>query len=301
MKSILITSALFLAALSPFGTRPIVDFDLIYDELLPYGTWTKDAQHDYSFIPKATSEGWRPYRHGQWVYTDYGWTWKGHDPCSWATDHYGFWTKNKKQWAWIGGTQWNPATVEWLASGTFVGWRPTLVDAFGNPLEPESVRYGTPSEWNFIPREKLLETLKDKDFVPDEDTGRLLRTAVPIDHIFVTYREIGRPGPEPSHLILEDGTTQETPVVTGIPTHYYEPEKKDQSKFFIYRPKFHQDSDGIKKRIALRTNPPKKPHEALETLVPKKTPEQLAKEQEMIRREQRRREREEKYFESLYE
>src|SRR5690606_16954573 len=93
----------------------------------------------YIFTPKSSTEsGWRPYREGPWIYTDNGWTWKGSRAWDWAGDHYGFWTqRNVKAWSWVPGDHWLPASVEWIQSGDYVGWRACELDRYSNMLESE--------------------------------------------------------------------------------------------------------------------------------------------------------------------
>src|SRR5690606_29878253 len=105
--------------------RPLIDFDLVIDTLKSQGQWESIGEERYAFRPSSTAPKWAPFREGRWLYTDYGWTWEGRNPGSWATDHFGYWTKKQTAgWVWIPDGQWLPGAVEWLKSGNYIGWRP---------------------------------------------------------------------------------------------------------------------------------------------------------------------------------
>ncbi|MEM9399647.1 MAG: DUF6600 domain-containing protein [Verrucomicrobiota bacterium] len=300
MNLILTVVIINLATLPPFGVKPDVDFDIAYEALEFNGQWHKMDEAKYCYIPTKSIDNpqWRPYREGQWIYTDYGWTWKGVEAIGWATDHYGHWGRHEDKWAWFPSPVWLPSKVEWMSSGVYIGWRASVLDRFGNPTEPENVRYSKPNEWNFILKEKLTQPLKLSDFASDEEVAKILPRAIPLDHIFQTYREIGRPGPLPS---IGSGSEIDPPVITGIPHAYYKESKLKPNAFYMYRPKFRQDDEGIMKRIELRLNPPELPDEAtLRTLVPEATEEEKAEMNELMRKERKYNERRENSREAIY-
>src|SRR3982750_19182 len=63
---------------------------VFYERLSPYGYWTFVAPYGRVWVP-AVGYGWRPYYYGQWVLTDWGWTFVSDDPWGWAAYHYGRW------------------------------------------------------------------------------------------------------------------------------------------------------------------------------------------------------------------
>jgi hypothetical protein len=146
-----------------------LDYDLTYDDsvaqtyddgydpqaaepfegtLAPYGSWTDDP--DYGRVwepsPAAVGEDFSPYAsNGNWVLTEYGWTWSSGWDWGWAPFHYGRWTVlGNQRWGWIPGTIWGPAWVSWRAGGGYVGWA---------PLPPRQMMIGSPvgprSPWRF--------------------------------------------------------------------------------------------------------------------------------------------------------
>jgi hypothetical protein len=133
MKTIRIVPILALAAvLGLTAPRAVgadlavrVSFSLFHAELAPYGTWVTIGGFGDAWVPSGVSRGWQPYSVGEWIYTDFGWTWVSSDP--WGSDpyHYGTWTSVEPYgWVWIPGYVWAPAWVTWSYSDAYIGWAP---------------------------------------------------------------------------------------------------------------------------------------------------------------------------------
>jgi hypothetical protein len=93
--------------------------------LSPYGQWVQYPGHGLVFVPSVgvVGRGFRPYTHGHWEHTEWGWTWVDHHPFGWATGHYGRWFYDAGYgWVWVPGTQWAPAWVSWRTGGGYIGW-----------------------------------------------------------------------------------------------------------------------------------------------------------------------------------
>ncbi len=58
---------------TPFTDRGKTDFDTVLQILNPYGTWSK-IEGKWAFTPRDHQV---PYTDGRWIYTEYGWYWKG--------------------------------------------------------------------------------------------------------------------------------------------------------------------------------------------------------------------------------
>jgi len=102
-----------------------VDIDLFYSSLAPYGTWFEYGNYGLCWRPTVVGVGWRPYTHGHWVWTDYGWTWVSHFEWGWAPFHYGRWIYDGYYgWIWVPDYIWGPAWVEWRVSDSYIGWAP---------------------------------------------------------------------------------------------------------------------------------------------------------------------------------
>ena len=62
-----------------------------YDVALSgYGSWVY-VNGIRVWRPPTFGISWRPYTHGYWTRTRYGWYWVGYEPFAWVTYHYGYW------------------------------------------------------------------------------------------------------------------------------------------------------------------------------------------------------------------
>lgn len=303
-----ISHASLWAGYAPYTERGTVDFDVFFKGLQPHGQWVSNSTYRYVFTPKAAADaGWRPYREGRWVYTDNGWTWRGAQAWDWATDHYGFWTKRGlANWSWVPGDQWLPAAVEWIQSGDYVGWRACELDRFSNMMESDEERYKDPSEWNFVLKTKMTEPLKASDFADDATATGLLKKWSPIDHVYMAWREIPRPGPTPK--VVDEATQAKIPVPSLMNIRNLEDpvEPDSATQVFVFRPKFYQDMDGVFKRIEAllkgKTDPQKEKAAVAATLTPAKPadPQSKAAAEAAERKELRRLQAEQRHMEKLY-
>lgn len=81
---------------TPYTDRGKADFDTVLQILNPYGGWSKIGEK-WAFTPRDHQA---PYTDGRWIYTEYGWYWKGNLPHSWVTEHYGYWKRDAdKVWS----------------------------------------------------------------------------------------------------------------------------------------------------------------------------------------------------------
>lgn len=296
-----------LLALQPYLTRPNVDFDLVIDSLKDQGTWVviEEGVENFYFEPsEGMADFLPPYQKGQWHYTDYGWTWQGEHPVSWAMDHYGFWSQSLsggKHWVWAPGKDWLPSTVEWLQSGDYYGWRACQLDRFSNPVEPESLRYRNPDEWNFIHKDKMGKLFGPEDLEPREKTIALMEEALPVDHIYKSYRDIARPGPDPIILSDDPEVLPVIPVTMSLPDLRHQPKEVLPDQYFVYRPDFYQDQDGIMRRIFLYLNPRTVPNEQKLKEMFSESEADKKKKMEMIEKLEKDREKREQHMERLYD
>jgi len=121
--------------------------------LAPYGTWVDDPAYGHVWVPSAAEVGddFTPYAtNGDWLDTEYGWTWSSGWSWGWAPFHYGRWVGSERGWAWVPGTLWGPAWVSWRSGGGYVGWA---------PLPPRGVSLASPigvhSPWRFMAQTAL--------------------------------------------------------------------------------------------------------------------------------------------------
>lgn len=125
-----------------------ITYQEFYNNLSPYGNWVNYEDYGYVWVPNAPD--FRPYySNGQWVYTDYGWTWSSNYNWGWAPFHYGRWIDDMAYgWMWVPGYEWAPAWVSWRGGGDYYGWAPL------GPRMGVDISVGTipQNNWAFVPR-----------------------------------------------------------------------------------------------------------------------------------------------------
>ena len=96
--------------------------------LQAYGEWVEDPTYGYVWLPYTTvvGEDFTPYdSSGEWVYTDYGWSFASDFDWGWLAFHFGRWMLYEDQsWGWVPERQWAPHWCEWRGGNNTVGWRP---------------------------------------------------------------------------------------------------------------------------------------------------------------------------------
>jgi hypothetical protein len=138
-----------LSAPRPAQGATSVSISFFHDQLSPHGRWVVAGSYGDVWVPGGVAAGWAPYVDGQWVWTDYGWTWVSYDPWGDIPYHYGTWTwVSDYGWSWVPGTVWAPAWVTWAYSDDYIGWAPvpaTFVFSsggyFGSPVVLSASRY----------------------------------------------------------------------------------------------------------------------------------------------------------------
>jgi hypothetical protein len=125
VSAILLVGLLAFLAPSPVKAYVSVSISFFQQELAPYGDWVVTSRYGHCWHPRVHRH-WRPYWNGEWVWTDYGWTWVSYDP--WGDDpfHYGtwVWVDDDYGWCWEPGYVWAPAWVTWSYTDDFIGWAP---------------------------------------------------------------------------------------------------------------------------------------------------------------------------------
>jgi len=189
---------------TPYTDRGETDFDTALQLLNPYGAWSK-IDGKWAYTPR---DHLAPYTDGRWIYTEYGWYWKGNLPHSWATEHYGYWKRGAdKVWSWYPGPFWLPEIVEIRATDKYIGWRSGEVDDDGNYVEAPLDRYSKTDEWTFVTLAQFANPITP-DIVAKPDVAQTqLEDSTDCRHTYLTYREIDRPGPHPADFadLSKDG------------------------------------------------------------------------------------------------
>jgi hypothetical protein len=164
MKTKIAVALLSIAAVMTVAPRPAeaavsVSISFFHQELAPYGRWVSTPAYGEVWYPTRVRAGWAPYVDGEWVYTDYGWTWVSYDPFS-DPFHYGTWVwVDPYGWVWEPGYVWGPAWVTWAWTDTYVGWAPVpptfAITAGGYSGAPVTV---AASQYVFAPANRFVGT-----------------------------------------------------------------------------------------------------------------------------------------------
>jgi hypothetical protein len=191
------------AGIAPYTDPGKIDFDTAIELLNPYGTWAKVGDK-WAFTPLDHAV---PYTNGRWLYSEYGWFWKGNAPHSWITEHYGYWKRgDDKVWAWYPGSTWLPQIVEIRSSPAGIGWRSAEVDRDGNFVEQPADRFTKTDEWTFVTPAVFAGPITPDVIAKPAQSEEMLEQSTVSVHSYLTYREIDRPGPHPADFInLGDG------------------------------------------------------------------------------------------------
>ena len=136
----------------------------------------------------------------------------------------------------------------------YVGWKSSLVDPLKPMIETKKGKDENAKEWNFVLLKKMSDVLKPEDFADEALTRRLLDGSTGCSHVYKSWREIERTGPDPLS-VFGDGLAVRTIRSLASPTE--KPDRILPADVFYYRPKLHQDADGIFRRVEIvlaRTN-----------------------------------------------
>jgi hypothetical protein len=110
---------------NPYDVATGMTVGYFYEYLTPYGTWIHHPEYGYVWVPQSMGYRWRPYTHGHWIWSNYGWTWISDFEWGWSAFHYGRWGYDDRfGWFWVPGTIWGPAWVVWRSSDLYFGWAP---------------------------------------------------------------------------------------------------------------------------------------------------------------------------------
>jgi hypothetical protein len=161
----------------PRAPGPPVTLEKFREALDPHGRWVRvGGGQGHAWIPDASTvgEGWKPFTRGHWEMTEYGWTWISEFSWGWAPFHYGTWVRhsNPVGWAWVPGTVWSPAWVEFRWGGGHVGWA-----AGGATGAAKTTGKGTPSAFTFVPAAEFGSASPGTHAVAPEALAGMLRRA----------------------------------------------------------------------------------------------------------------------------
>jgi hypothetical protein len=134
-------------------------------------------------------------------------------------------------------------------------------------VEKEEQRFAKPEEWVFVTNEKFKGPITPADVITGPAAAKLLEDSSPCDHVYVSWRQMDRLGPDPADFLpkervrkVEDLKDNEpeviAPTLWSLPTYWtIPPPDAKPGDIYLYRPKLYQDKDGIQRRILIWEHP----------------------------------------------
>jgi hypothetical protein len=228
-----------------------VSFGIFYSSLSPHGEWISVDHDVYAWRPGRVAAGWRPYVHGYWAWSDYGWYWVSDEPWAWAAYHYGRWYYDDYYgWVWIPGYEWAPAWVEWRYGGDYLGWAPL------GPYAVFSARFGiyytrhwvTPVHWwSFVDCDAMHHRDVHRYIYRSDETARLIgRTRGAGSVRYENGRVVSR-GPEKDYVERRTGSRLDPAQVVDSddPGRQRVVRSDGTSRIEVYRPRIDSRSRDI--------------------------------------------------------
>lgn len=175
------------------------------DVLSPYGTWVDlpDVGWVWRPDPNVVGPDFVPYSTGgQWVSSDWGWTFQTNWTWGWAPFHYGRWFISPSVgWVWWPDTEWAPAWVDWRWGDGYVGWQ---------PLTPPGITFGigiggVSLGWTFVGANDFVRPDVWHYHVPPARVPVLLRQTQPVGEHVEARRGHWNRGPEPREVARVTG------------------------------------------------------------------------------------------------
>jgi len=173
--------------------------------LSPYGHWVDTPEYGRVWIPDEGTD-WQPYTDGQWVDTDYGWTFASTVPWGWAVFHYGRWGFGPELgWFWVPGFTWAPAWVGWRSYPGFACWSPLAPRGF--------VFHGRWPGWVVVDRQHFTRPIS-RFALPRGQAGSITHAASPVRG-FASTRAAGGRGPRAEAPRRRQAAVTETASAQG--------------------------------------------------------------------------------------
>lgn len=210
-----------------------ITYQQFYDDLSPYGQWIDYQNYGYVWMP--AEQGFRPYyNNGQWVYTDYGWTWASNYNWGWAPFHYGRWLyDNSYGWMWVPGYEWAPAWVAWRSGGDYYGWAP-----LGPGMNMHS-NYGGGipyNNWAFVPQRYVTSPRINNYYVNRERNVTIINNTTIINNNTRVVNNTNIYTSGPSQNDFERNTHEKIRRVKIVQRNTPGDTKVGNSTVSIYRP-----------------------------------------------------------------
>jgi len=201
--AVILFAALFVLAVPrPAEGSSSVSVSFFHEQLSPHGRWVVAGSYGDCWVPGSVAAGWSPYVDGEWIWTDYGWTWASYDPWGDIPYHYGTWVwVDPYGWVWVPGTIWAPAWVTWAYTDDYIGWAPvppsfvlSATGYFGRPIVV-SERY-----YCFVPTRQFVGVNVSTVRVPLQQNATIFTQATKTTHYTVSSGVVRVAGPPASQI-----------------------------------------------------------------------------------------------------
>jgi hypothetical protein len=225
LSAIVLVGLLAFLAPSPAKGYVSVSISVFQQELAPYGEWVVTSRYGHCWRPRVHRH-WRPYWNGEWVWTDYGWTWVSYDP--WGDDpfHYGTWVyaDDTYGWVWEPGYVWSPAWVTWSYTDDYIGWAPVpatfdigVTGYVGSPVVVAQ------SNYVFVPMSGFVGTNISTVAVAPTQNATFLARGRNVTNFSVSGGVVHVADPPPSVVERASGKTVRKMGLTSISGHAIKP------------------------------------------------------------------------------
>jgi len=179
-----------------------VSISYFHEQLSPYGQWVVAGSYGHCWVPAGIHAAWAPYTDGEWIWSDYGWTWVSYDPWGDIPFHYGTWAwADPYGWVWVPGTIWAPAWVTWAYTDSYVGWAPlppsfvlTAGGYSGGPVIASRSRYC------FVPVNQFVGVSVSTSRVPTQQNATIFAQATKTTSFAVSSGIVRTNGPPPARI-----------------------------------------------------------------------------------------------------
>ena len=213
-----------------------ISYQQFYDDLSPYGEWINDP--DYGYVWRPGISDFRPYySNGNWVYTNYGWTWVSNYNWGWAPFHYGLWFYDDFYgWTWIPGYEWAPAWVSWRSNAEYYGWAPLC------PTRRHGGFYQVRNDqWAFVPNQYITRSDIHNYYINPQNNGTIINTTNEIT-IPRTFKNRSQYHPGPSVTEVEKFTNTKIKPLAVRQSAVQGNEKLQNGTLQIYKPVVKQNT-----------------------------------------------------------
>jgi uncharacterized protein DUF6600 len=197
-----------------------VSISFFHDQLSSSGRWAVAATYGEVWVPAGVAAGWAPYVFGEWVWTDYGWTWVSNDPFGDIPFHYGTWVwLDPYGWAWVPGTIWAPAWVTWAYTDDYIGWAPVppsfVLSVGGYSGAPVVV---SQTQYVFVPTNQFVGASVSTARVPVQQNTEIFTRATKNTSFTVSSGIVRVAGPPPARIEKATGKHLERVAIGRVKT-----------------------------------------------------------------------------------